>query len=396
MLNQELPALVRQGYTSYKLYMTYRGLQLTDRQVLDLLCALRREQAMAMVHAENAEFVEWLTERLVDEGLTSPKHHTKAHPVIGEREAVHRAMSMSELVGAPIVLVHISAREVIEQIDWARRKGLSIYAETCPQYLVLTEDDYDEHGFEGAKLICTPPPRTADDQQAVWQALARDALDLVSSDHSPFRFADPKGKQIAGADAGFHKVPNGVPGVETRLPLLYSEGVLKGRIDINQFVRLTATNPAKLYGLYPRKGTIAIGSDADLVIWNEDAGHRDQRHAASCLRLHAVRRDGALGLASGHPVPRPTGVPRWRAVRRSGARRVPGLRAATCGAGAAAKPYPGADTVGQLQPSAMGQVGLAEVRAPRAAAPGVVRPARAVPPAEQAWRRTAVPRDAAL
>jgi dihydropyrimidinase len=270
VLNQELPALVRQGYTSYKLYMTYRGLQLTDRQVLDLLCALRREQAMAMVHAENADFVEWLTERLVGEGLTSPKHHTKAHPVIGEREAVHRAMSMSEMVGVPIVLVHVSAREVIEQIDWARRKGLAVYAETCPQYLVLTEDDYDEHGFEGAKLICTPPPRTADDQQAVWQALARDALDLVSSDHSPFRFADPKGKQIAGANAGFHKVPNGVPGVETRLPLLYSEGVLKGRIDLNQFVRLTATNTAKLYGLYPRKGTIAIGSDADLVLWDAD------------------------------------------------------------------------------------------------------------------------------
>jgi dihydropyrimidinase len=270
VLNQELPALVRQGYTSYKLYMTYRGLQLTDRQVLDLLCALRREQAIAMVHAENAEFVEWLTERLVDEGLTSPRHHTRAHPVIGEREAVHRAMSMAEMVGAPIVLVHISAREVIEQIDWARRKGLAIFAETCPQYLVLTEDDYDlHHGFEGAKLICTPPPRTLDDQQAVWQALARDALDLVSSDHSPFRFEGPKGKQIAGPSAGFHKVPNGVPGVETRLPLLYSEGVLKGRIDLNQFVRLTATNPAKLYGLYPRKGTIAIGSDADLVIWDD-------------------------------------------------------------------------------------------------------------------------------
>jgi dihydropyrimidinase len=271
VLNQELPALVRQGYTSYKLYMTYRGLQLTDRQVLDLLCALRREQAIAMVHAENAEFVEWLTERLVDQSLTSPKHHTKAHPVIGEREAVHRAMSMSELVGAPIVLVHISAREVVEQIDWARRKGLAIYAETCPQYLTLTEDDYDGKGFEGAKLICTPPPRTADDQQAIWQALGRDAIDIVSSDHSPFRFADPKGKQIAGTDAGFHKVPNGVPGVATRLPLLYSEGVLKGRIDLNQFVRLTAANTAKLYGLYPRKGTIAIGSDADLVIWNEGA-----------------------------------------------------------------------------------------------------------------------------
>jgi dihydropyrimidinase len=308
VLNQELPALVRQGYTSYKLYMTYRGLQLTDRQVLDLLCALRREQAIAMVHAENAEFVEWLTERLVDEGLTSPRHHTRAHPVIGEREAVHRAISMSELVGAPILLVHISAREVVEQIDWARRKGLPIYAETCPQYLVLTEDDYEGKGFEGAKLICTPPPRTADDQQAIWRALGRDAIDIVSSDHSPFRFADPKGKQIAGVDAGFHKVPNGVPGVATRLPLLYSEGVLKGRIDLNQFVRLTATNTAKLYGLYPRKGTIAIGADADLVIWNEDASitvtNAMLHHACDYTPYEGMELSAwpALTLCRGRPV----------------------------------------------------------------------------------------------
>jgi dihydropyrimidinase len=308
VLNQELPALVRQGYTSYKLYMTYRGLQLTDRQVLDLLCALRREQAIAMVHAENAEFVEWLTERLVDEGLTSPRHHARAHPVIGEREAVHRAISMSELVGAPILLVHISAREVVEQIDWARRKGLPIYAETCPQYLVLTEDDYEGKGFEGAKLICTPPPRTADDQQAIWQALGRDAIHIVSSDHSPFRFADPKGKQIAGVDAGFHKVPNGVPGVATRLPLLYSEGVLKGRIDLNQFVRLTATNTAKLYGLYPRKGTIAIGADADLVIWNEDASitvtNAMLHHACDYTPYEGMELSAwpALTLCRGRPV----------------------------------------------------------------------------------------------
>ena len=265
-----MPALVREGYTSYKLYMTYAGLQLTDRQVLDVLTVMRREQAIAMVHAENTEFIEWLTERLVDKGLTTPKYHTRAHPVIGEREATHRAMSMSELVGVPIVLVHVSAREVVEQIDWARARGLAIHAETCPQYLLLTEDAYDVEGFEGAKFICTPPPRTADDQAAIWAALKRDVFDIVSSDHSPFRYADPKGKQIAGTSAGFHKVPNGVPGVETRMPLLFSEGVLKGRIDVNQFVRMTSTNVAKLYGLYPRKGTIAIGADADLVIWDTE------------------------------------------------------------------------------------------------------------------------------
>ncbi len=270
VLNQELPSLVRQGYTSFKLYMTYAGLKLSDRQVLDVLVAMRREQAMTMIHAENAEFIEWLTERLIHEGLTSPPYHAKAHPIISEREATHRAMSMSELVGVPIVLVHISGRDVVEQLDWARRRGLSVFAETCPQYLFLTEDDFDKDGFEGEKVICTPPPRTVDDQEAIWAALARNAMDIVSSDHSPFRYDDPKGKKIAGTGASFHKVPNGVPGVETRLPLLFSEGVLKGRIDLNQFVRLTSTNAAKLYGLYPRKGTIAVGSDADLVIWDTD------------------------------------------------------------------------------------------------------------------------------
>ena len=320
VLNQELPSLVREGYTSYKLYMTYEGLQLTDRQVLDVLTAMRREQAISMVHAENTEFIEWLTERLVDKGLTAPKYHTKAHPVIGEREATHRAMSMSELVGVPIVLVHVSAREVVEQIDWARAKGLAIHAETCPQYLLLTEDAYEVEGFEGAKFICTPPPRSADDQEAIWSALARDVFDIVSSDHSPFRYADPKGKQIAGTNAGFHKVPNGVPGVETRMPLLFSEGVLKGRIDVNQFVRMTSTNVAKLYGLYPRKGAIAIGSDADLVIWGTDTPvtvtndklHHDCDYtpyegmtlgawpAVTLSRGRPVWRDGALCADAGH------------------------------------------------------------------------------------------------
>ena len=341
VLNQELPSLVRQGYTSYKLYMTYQGLQLTDRQVLDLLTAMRREQAITMVHAENAEFIEWLTERLVEKGLTAPKYHATSHSVIGEREGTHRAISMSELMGVPIVLVHVSAREVVEQIEWARTKGLAIHAETCPQYLVLTKGAYEVGGFEGAKYICTPPPRTADDQEAIWAALARNTFDIVSSDHSPFRFADPKGKQIAGTNAGFHMVPNGIPGVETRMPLMYSEGVLKGRIDINQFVRLTSTNVAKLYGLYPRKGTIAIGADADLVIWDTETPTTVTNNllhhacdytpyegmelaawpALTLSRGRTVWRDGELQVAAGHGeflacecpavarTPRPSGVP---------------------------------------------------------------------------------------
>ena len=270
VLRDDLPGLIREGYTSFKIYMTYETLKLNDRQVISVLALARRERAMVMVHAENSDCIAWLTAELERHGQTAPYFHALSRPQAVEREGTHRAITMSEIVDVPILLVHVSSAETVEQIRWAQGRGLRIYAETCPQYLVLTADHLNAPGFEGAKFICSPPPRDAESQQAVWRGLAGGVFQVVSSDHAAFRFDDPVGKKRHGTSASFTKVPNGVPGVETRLPLLFSEGVSKGRIDITTFVALAATNAAKLYGLYPRKGTIAVGSDADLVIWDKD------------------------------------------------------------------------------------------------------------------------------
>lgn len=268
VLREELPAVIGEGYTSLKLYMTYEGLRLRDRQVLDVLDVARREGAMVMMHAENDDCISWLTERLEQAGKTRPKHHALAHAAVGEREATHRAISLAEIVDVPILIVHVSARSAMEQIAQAQLRGLRIYGETCPQYLFLTAEDLDLEGFEGAKCICSPPPRDAGHQQAIWHGLEAGIFQVFSSDHSPFRYDSPKGKKVKGENAPFSKVPNGIPGVETRLPLLFSEGVMAGRIDLPRFVALTATNAARIYGLYPRKGTIAVGADADLAVWD--------------------------------------------------------------------------------------------------------------------------------
>ena len=270
VLGQELPALIRDGYTSFKIYMTYDALKLDDRQILDVLSLARREGAFVMVHAENHEVISWLSERLISTGHTQPKFHAMAHVKTAEREATHRAISLAELVDVPILIVHVSSGEAIEQIRWAQGRGLKIYGETCPQYLFLTEDDLDRPGFEGAKYMCSPPPRDEANQELVWRGLCNGAFQVFSSDHAPYRYNDPEGKMKHGHHAHFKKVANGVPGLEVRLPLLFSEGVGKGRLTLNEFVALTATNAAKLYGLYPRKGTIAVGSDADLVVWDAD------------------------------------------------------------------------------------------------------------------------------
>ena len=266
----DLPRLVDEGYTSFKVYMTYDDLKLGDRQILDVLALARRHGALVMVHAENDDCIAWLTERLEDQGRTAPIFHTQAHAAIVEREATHRAVSLSEIVDAPILIVHVSGAEATAQIRAAQGRGRRIFAETCPQYLFLTAEDLGAPGFEGAKCVCSPPPRDKANQGAIWNGLADGAFTIFSSDHAPFRYDDPAGKKIAGDHAAFRKIPNGVPGLETRLPLLFSEGVNGGRISLTRFVELTATNPAKLYGLYPRKGTIAVGADADLAIWDQD------------------------------------------------------------------------------------------------------------------------------
>ncbi|HBW2224505.1 TPA: dihydropyrimidinase [Klebsiella quasipneumoniae subsp. quasipneumoniae] len=271
ILQEELPKLIKEGYTSFKLYMSYAALMLNDRQILDILALARRENAMVMLHAENNDCVDWLTEQLLAAGHTAPRFHAASRPRLIEREATHRAISLAELVDVPILLVHVSSGETIEQIRWAQGKGLHVYGETCPQYLFLTRESMGmDDSFEGAKCICSPPPRDKSSQEAVWRGLTNGTFSVFSSDHAPFRFAGNDGKKANGDPAPFNKVANGIPGVETRMALLWSEGVCTGRITPQRFVELTATNAAKLYGLYPRKGSIAIGTDADLVIWDQE------------------------------------------------------------------------------------------------------------------------------
>ncbi len=251
--------------------MTYDDLKLNDYEILSVLALARREGALTMIHAENTDCIAWMIVQLEAAGQILPRYHATSRPMVVEREATHRAISLAELVDVPILIVHVSGREAIAQIKWAQNRGLRLYAETCPQYLFLTEEDLGGKlgdSFEGAKCVCSPPPRDKANQESVWEGLLNGTFQIFSSDHAPFRYNDPQGKKINGTDASFKYIPNGVPGIETRLPLLFSEGVNKQRMDIHQFVTLTATNPAKLYGLYPQKGTIAIGSDADLVIWN--------------------------------------------------------------------------------------------------------------------------------
>jgi dihydropyrimidinase len=269
VLGEELPRLIRAGYTSFKVYMTYDDLKLSDRQILDVMELARREGAMVMVHAENSDGIAWLTEKLVAAGRTAPKEHAISRPAPLEREATHRAITFSELLDVPILIVHVSSGEAIEQIRWAQGRGLNIYAETCPQYLLLTAEHLGAEGFHGAKCVCSPPPRDQANQQRVWDGIVNGTFHVFSSDHAPFRYDDPHGKRLGGKEVAFPYIPNGIPGLETRLPLLFSEGVGKGRIDLHAFVALTATNPARMYGLYPKKGTLGVGSDADLVIWDD-------------------------------------------------------------------------------------------------------------------------------
>jgi dihydropyrimidinase len=293
VLAQELPKLIGQGYTSFKVYMTYDDLKLDDAQILDVLDVARTHGALAMIHAENADCIEWLTKRLEAAGRTAPRWHAHARPMLVEREATHRAIALSELVDVPILIVHVSGREAIEQIRWARGHGLSVFAETCPQYLFLTAEDLGiDDSYQGARCVCSPPPRDKANQEVIWDGLNDGLFTVFSSDHAPFRYEDPQGKKPGGQEVPFRHIPNGIPGLETRLPLLYSEGVLAGRITLQKFVELTSTNPAKAYGLHPRKGTIAVGSDADLVVWDE----RDLQLANGQLH-HAVDYTPYEGMA---------------------------------------------------------------------------------------------------
>ena len=268
VLGQELPALVHDGYTSFKVFMTYEGLALSDIEMLNVMSVARDTGALVMIHAENYDAIRFLTDRLERAGKTEPHHHATSRPIPVEREATHRAISLAELVDVPVMIVHVSNGEAMEEIRRAQQRGLKVYGETCPQYLVLTAKDMEGLNMEGTKYVCSPPPRDEASQAACWQGLQQGVFSLFSSDHCPFRYDDPKGKLTPKGRTSFRWVPNGIPGVETRLPILFSEGVGKGRISLNEFVALTATNHARTYGLYPKKGTIAVGADADIAIWD--------------------------------------------------------------------------------------------------------------------------------
>ncbi|WP_024510793.1 dihydropyrimidinase [Bradyrhizobium sp. ARR65] len=267
VLGQELPALIKDGYTSFKVFMTYEDLALSDRQILDVMAVARETQALMMVHAENFDAIRFFTDRLERAGQTAPHFHGTSRPIPVEREATHRAIALAELVDVPVMIVHVSNREAMEEIRRAQQRGLKVFGETCPQYLVLTEKDMEGLNMEGAKYVCSPPPRDAASQAACWEGLQQGVFSVFSSDHCPFRY-DETGKLAPKGRTSFRWVPNGIPGIETRLPILFSEGVVKGRIDLNRFVALSSTNHAKTYGLYPRKGTIAVGADADIAIWD--------------------------------------------------------------------------------------------------------------------------------
>jgi dihydropyrimidinase len=268
-LDEELPQMVRRGITSFKVYMTYELLRLSDGQMLDVLAAADREKALVMVHAENHEMIQWLTKRLLERGHRAPKFHMDAHHPIAEAEATNRVVALSRLLDVPVLVVHVSGGEAVRTIRAAQTLGARVFAETCPQYLFLKATDADRPGLEGAKWCCSPPPRDEASQTAVWEGLKDGTFQVLSSDHAPYRF-DESGKLPKGAQTTFKEMANGVPGLQVRLPLLYSEGVARGRLTLHDFVALTATNHARMYGLFPRKGTIEVGADADLAIWDPE------------------------------------------------------------------------------------------------------------------------------
>jgi dihydropyrimidinase len=266
-LENDLPALIKQGHSSIKIFMTYDRLKVDDEPLLDILLAARQSGALLCAHAENHGIISWMVKRLLKAGYTHPKYHAISHARISEAEAFNRLIGMAALIDQPIMIFHVSTAEGAKVIRDARGQGLKVFAETCPQYLFLTADDLDKPGLEGAKWMCSPPPRRAADQEALWQALALGDLQTVSSDHAPYRF-DDTGKLRAGREANFKQIANGLPGLETRLPLLFDAMVSKGRLGLEKFVELTATAPAKIYNLHPHKGSIAIGADADIAIWD--------------------------------------------------------------------------------------------------------------------------------
>jgi dihydropyrimidinase len=261
----EMKAFVREGVPTFKLFMAYPGVfMLDDASIFKAMGAAANSGGMICMHAENGGAIDVIVQRALAEGKRAPKYHALTRPVTLEAEATSRAIALAEIAGTPVYIVHLSCNEALEKVREARDRGLRVYAETCPQYLYLSLENMDAPGFEGAKYVFTPPLREKWHQEKLWQGLAQDDLQVVSTDHCPFCMKEQK--ELGKDD--FTKIPNGGPGIEHRLSLVYNGGVHGGKFSPNRFVQLVSTAPAKLFGLYPRKGTVAVGSDADLIVFD--------------------------------------------------------------------------------------------------------------------------------
>jgi dihydropyrimidinase len=266
----EMDRMVRhEGITSFKLFMAYPGVfMVDDATIFKALLKTRENGGLICMHAENGGVIDTLVKDALRKGWTAPKYHALTRPTRAEGEATGRAIALAEMAGVPIYIVHLSCSDALEKVKLARDMGLPAYAETCPQYLFLSYEDYERPDFEGAKYVMSPPLREKWNQDALWKGLAKNDLQVVSTDHCPFCMNEPPQKQMGKDD--FSKIPNGAPGIETRLMLVWDGGVRAGRIDMHKFVEIVSTNPAKMFGLWPRKGTIAVGSDGDLVIFDPE------------------------------------------------------------------------------------------------------------------------------
>jgi len=264
-IDKEIPKIVKEGVTSFKCFLAYKGsLQIDDAALICMLTTAGKYGALVSVHAENGDIISFLTKRFLDEKKTDPVFHYRAHPEIAEEEAVHRAISLANFAKQPMYIVHLSSAAGLQKIKEAHAKGAKVYAETCPQYLLLSSDLYSKPKFEGAKWVMSPPLRPKDNQDVLWDGINKGYIQIVATDHCPFNFKDQK--EMGRGD--FTKIPNGIAGVGDRINLLYTYGVSKGKISINKFVDVISTTPAKIFGLYPQKGCIMPGSDADIVIFD--------------------------------------------------------------------------------------------------------------------------------
>jgi dihydropyrimidinase len=265
---KEMEHCVRhEGITSFKTFMAYRGaIGVDDTEMIKVMENAKKLNALVTAHCENGEMVVALQEKLFKEGKIEPKYHAQSRPAPVEGEATARAIMLARMTGIPLYIVHVTAKEAVDAIDEARRRGQVVFGETCPQYLLLDDTVYDQPNFEGAAYVMSPPIRPKEHQAPLWAALKSGIIQTVATDHCPFHQAKQK---ILGKN-DFRKIPNGAAGIQNRLSLMYTYGVLQDRIDLHQFVEVNCTRPAKIFGMYPRKGAVMVGSDADLVIWNPE------------------------------------------------------------------------------------------------------------------------------